>query len=102
MLSTPFIIDTWFAGLIIKAMRAQEHWRWGYGMFSIIMPVVLGPAIATLIYLDRRVTKDGIVNMATSRQARRAARAVQADEKGTYCKTIESQFVQTVKAAQKT
>ncbi|KAJ9133838.1 Siderophore iron transporter [Pleurostoma richardsiae] len=74
MLSTPFIINTWFAGKIVDAMQSRDQWRWGYGMFTIIMPAALGPAIATLIYLDRKAKKDGIVNIASSNAARRAAR----------------------------
>ncbi|OLN85439.1 Siderophore iron transporter 3-like protein 2 [Colletotrichum chlorophyti] len=81
LLSTPFIINTWFAGKIVDAMQARDQWRWGYGMFAIIMPAALGPAIATLLYLDSKAKKDGIVNLASSNAARRAAREL-ADEKG--------------------
>ncbi|KAL0935638.1 siderophore iron transporter [Colletotrichum truncatum] len=81
MLSTPFIINTWFAGKIVDAMQAKNQWRWGYGMFAIIMPAALGPAIGTLLYLDKKAKKDGIVNIASSNAARRAAREL-AGEKG--------------------
>lgn len=73
LLSTPFIINTWFAGKIVDAISSRNQWRWGYGMFAIIMPAVLTPAIATLIYLDRQAKMHGIVNMASSNAARRAA-----------------------------
>ena len=53
----------------------------GYGMFAIIMPAALGPAIVTLIYLDRKAKKHGVVNMASSNAARRAAKGL-ADETG--------------------
>ncbi|KZL63241.1 siderophore iron [Colletotrichum incanum] len=81
LLSTPFIINTWFAGKIVEAMQAKNQWRWGYGMFAIIMPAALGPAIATLLYLDRKAKKDGIVNLASSNETRRAAKEL-AKEKG--------------------
>ncbi|KAF6803879.1 siderophore iron transporter [Colletotrichum sojae] len=74
LLSTPFIINTWFAGKIVDAMQAKNQWRWGYGMFAIIMPAALGPAIGTLLYLDKKAKKDGIINIASSNAARRAAR----------------------------
>ncbi|KAL0580016.1 hypothetical protein V5O48_002019 [Marasmius crinis-equi] len=80
MLSMPFVINTWFAGEIVEALSEGEQWRWGYGMFAIIMPVVLGPAIVTLIYLDRKAQKLGIVNMASSNAARREARALAAEK----------------------
>lgn len=43
-------------------------------MFAIIMPVVIGPAIVVLVWLDRKARKHGIVNMASSNADRRAAR----------------------------
>ncbi|KAK5988792.1 Siderophore iron transporter 3 [Cladobotryum mycophilum] len=73
MLSTPFIINTWFAGNIVNALEQKDQWRWGYAMFSIIMPVAVGPAVATLIWLDRKAKRNGIVNIASSNAARRAA-----------------------------
>ncbi|KAJ4259588.1 hypothetical protein NW762_007518 [Fusarium torreyae] len=81
ILSTPFIINTWFAGKIVGALQGRDQWRWGYGMFAIIMPAALSPAVATLIYLDRKAKKEGIVNIASSNAARRAAREI-AEENG--------------------
>ncbi|KAK0387683.1 hypothetical protein NLU13_3928 [Sarocladium strictum] len=80
LLSMPFVINTWFAGKIVDAISSRNQWRWGYGMFAIIMPAVLTPAIATLIYLDRQAKKHGIVNMASSSAARRAAAEVALSE----------------------
>ncbi|KIY63125.1 MFS general substrate transporter [Cylindrobasidium torrendii FP15055 ss-10] len=74
MLSVPFLINSWFSGKIVAAFSTGERWRWGYAMFAIIMPVCLGPAICTLIYLDNKAQKEGIVNVASSNAARRAAR----------------------------
>ena len=42
-------------------------------MFAIIMPVALGPAIITLIYLDRKARRHGVVNMASSKTERQVA-----------------------------
>ncbi|KAJ5767538.1 MFS general substrate transporter [Penicillium manginii] len=74
LLSTPFIVNTWFSGKIVQAIDSRNQWRWGYGMFAIIMPVALGPAIAVLIWLDRKAKKHGIVNIASSNANRRDAR----------------------------
>ncbi|KAL7806917.1 MFS general substrate transporter [Trichoderma gracile] len=71
MLSTPFIINTWFSGKIVDALEKRDQWRWGYGMFAIIMPAALGPAVAALIWLDRMAKKKGEVNIASSAAARR-------------------------------
>lgn len=79
LLSTPFIINTWFSGKIVNALSSRNMWRWGYGMFAIIMPAVLLPAITILTYLDRQAKKYGIVNMASSNASRRAATQAAAD-----------------------
>jgi MFS family permease len=71
MLSTPFIINTWFSGKTVNALEKRDQWRWGYGMFAIIMPVALGPAVAALIWLDRMAKKKGIANIASSNTIRR-------------------------------
>ncbi|KAJ4859398.1 major facilitator superfamily domain-containing protein [Trichoderma breve] len=87
MLSTPFIINTWFSGKIVDALEKRNQWRWGYGMFAIIMPVALGPAVATLIWLDRMAKKNGVVNIASSNAARRTLDNT-ADQEGQQ-KTID-------------
>lgn len=74
LLSTPSVINTWFAGKVVQVIDSRDQWHWGYGMFAIIMPVVLGPAIAVLIWLDRKAKKHDIVNIASSNATRHAAR----------------------------
>lgn len=66
MLSTPFIINTWFAGLIVEAILAT-NWRWGFGMFAILMPVVLTPAILVMMYMERKAQQTGNVTIALSK-----------------------------------
>ncbi len=57
ILSSPYLITTWFAGLIVEAILGKGNWRWGYGMFAIIMPVAITPAIVTMLWLDRKAFK---------------------------------------------
>lgn len=53
ILSTPFIVNCWFAGLIVGDLQ-DTNWKWGYGMFAIIIPVVLLPAIFVMTYFDKQ------------------------------------------------
>lgn len=62
MLSTPYLITTWFAGLIVEAIMAR-NWRWGYGMFAILMPVALSPAIGVMLWLDHKAQKEGKISL---------------------------------------
>lgn len=56
MLNTPFIINTWYAGYIVLDL-GPSRWRWGYGIFCIIMPVVLSPAIIIMFVFESRAQK---------------------------------------------
>lgn len=48
LISAPFILNNFVAGLI--AQRILPNWRWGYGMFAILVPVSLAPIIVTLLW----------------------------------------------------
>ncbi|KAK8438506.1 hypothetical protein ACI3LY_004816 [Candidozyma auris] len=52
-LSTPFIINTWYAGYIVSDLGPSD-WRWGYGMFCVILPVVLSPAAIIMFVFESR------------------------------------------------
>ncbi|CCH46048.1 Siderophore iron transporter [Wickerhamomyces ciferrii] len=57
ILVSPYLITTWFAGLIVEAILGKGNWRWGYGMFAIIMPVAISPTIFIMIWLDNKAAK---------------------------------------------
>ncbi|KAJ7632776.1 drug:h+ antiporter [Roridomyces roridus] len=49
----PFLINA-FVGSIISATVIEHFgWRWGYGMFIILIPLGLSPLIATLLWSER-------------------------------------------------
>ncbi|KAK2592581.1 hypothetical protein QQS21_009726 [Conoideocrella luteorostrata] len=97
LLSTPFIINTWFAGKIGEAILSKGQWRWGYGMFAIIMPAAVCPAIVTLVYLDRKAKRTGTANLASSGEAQRAEKEA-ADQSGRDSAQVDG--AETVAAAQ--
>lgn len=53
ILATPYIINTWYVGKIVQDLGPSD-WRWGYGMFCIIMPVVLSPATIIMFLYEGR------------------------------------------------
>lgn len=73
MLTAPYIINCWFSGLIVEAILKRNQWRWGYGMFAVILPAMLIPAIVILTYYDRKAQRLGILNIASSETARKEA-----------------------------
>ncbi|KAH5200990.1 hypothetical protein HBH76_014240 [Parastagonospora nodorum] len=70
MLSAPFIVTVFINGFIADAM-IPDHWRWGLGMFAIMMPVLLIPAIFTLYGVQRRADKLGAISFGEAGMARR-------------------------------
>ena len=67
-LSIPFIVTVPINGFIGDAFI--DNWRWGLGMFAIMVPVLLVPAIFTLYAMQRRGEKFGMVTMAASKRVR--------------------------------
>lgn len=67
-LSIPFVITVPINGFIAEAF--VDNWRWGLGMFTIIVPIMLLPAIFTLYVMQRRGEKLGMVTMAASKRQR--------------------------------
>lgn len=70
MLSTPFLVTTFVNGFISDAF-IPDKWRWGLGMFAIIMPVCLLPAITTLYAMQHKAQKLGMISMGDSGLARK-------------------------------
>lgn len=60
-LSIPWLLNAFVAGFITETIAAYttDGWRWGYGMFCIILPVVSAPAIGVLFWGDRRAKQHG-------------------------------------------
>ncbi|RVX70626.1 hypothetical protein B0A52_05278 [Exophiala mesophila] len=67
-LSLPFVVTVPVSGFIAEGF--VDDWRWGLGMFAIIIPVLLVPAILTLYTMQRRGEKLGMVTMAASKRVR--------------------------------
>ncbi|KPM39849.1 Siderophore iron transporter 3 [Neonectria ditissima] len=67
-LSIPFVVTVPINGFIAEAF--VDDWRWGLGMFAIVVPVLLVPAIITLYSMQRRGEKLGMVTMAASKRLR--------------------------------
>lgn len=49
--TVPYLITVWISGYIVDHFISTS-WRWGYGMFAILMPGVLAPCVGLMIYLE--------------------------------------------------
>ncbi|WWD20777.1 hypothetical protein CI109_105254 [Kwoniella shandongensis] len=68
LLSLPFIVTVPINGFITSGL--EDNWRWGMGMFAIMVPVLLTPAIITLYAMQFRGKKLGMTTIAGSKQQR--------------------------------
>ncbi|KAL1999011.1 hypothetical protein VTN02DRAFT_5208 [Thermoascus thermophilus] len=57
----PFLITPWISAFIVDSVVNGIGWRWGIGMFAILMPFCASFIIITLLYFQRRAKKRGIV-----------------------------------------
>ncbi|CAE6334929.1 unnamed protein product [Rhizoctonia solani] len=69
--SAPFILNAFISAEIVTGVTNGPGWRWGYGMFAIIVPAVMVPAIITLFTADRRAKKNGELAFGASPNERR-------------------------------
>ncbi|RDB27339.1 Siderophore iron transporter 3 [Hypsizygus marmoreus] len=61
LMTTPFIVNA-FVGANVSANVIQgAGWRWGYGMFAILVPAALLPLIITLLWAENKARKLGIL-----------------------------------------
>ncbi|GAA5876135.1 hypothetical protein JCM8547_003375 [Rhodosporidiobolus lusitaniae] len=61
LLSSSYIIVPWYSDHIVSALSTEDKWRWVYGMYSILMPIIIGPAVALLFRLQHNAVKKGVI-----------------------------------------
>jgi MFS family permease len=66
-MSLPFVINAFVGSNISANILAGAGWRWGYGMFAILVPAALLPLIITLLWAQRKAKKQGLI-VKTERQ----------------------------------
>ncbi|KUL85345.1 hypothetical protein ZTR_07043 [Talaromyces verruculosus] len=57
----PFLITPWVGALIVDGVVDRIGWRWGIGMFAILMPFTASFIIITLLVFQRRARKAGFM-----------------------------------------
>lgn len=56
MVIAPYLVTTFITGFISDGF-IPDKWRWGLGMFAIMIPVLLAPTILTLYIMQRKANK---------------------------------------------
>ncbi|THH07782.1 hypothetical protein EW145_g3143 [Phellinidium pouzarii] len=60
--SLPFVINGFIGPNIATAVLERSGWRWGYGMFAILVPATLLPLIVTFFWAEHKAKRLGIVD----------------------------------------
>ncbi|KAG9236867.1 siderophore iron transporter-like protein [Amylocarpus encephaloides] len=58
----PFLITVWIGSIIGEGILASAGWRWGYGIWTIILPAMFLPLAITLFLNNRKVKKRGLTS----------------------------------------
>ncbi|KAJ5817517.1 Major facilitator superfamily domain general substrate transporter [Penicillium robsamsonii] len=59
-MQTPFICTAFTGGLAANSIYAKFGWRWGYGIFCIVMPFTFLPLAMVFKYFEKKAEKKGI------------------------------------------
>ncbi|KII88069.1 hypothetical protein PLICRDRAFT_176809 [Plicaturopsis crispa FD-325 SS-3] len=68
LVSAPFLINAFVGANISTAVLGHAGWRWGYGMFAILVPVSLFPLITVLLWAENKAKKLGLLEAALQRE----------------------------------
>lgn len=64
----PFLITVWIGPTIADAVLAHTSWRWGYGMWAIILPATFLPLALTLLFNQRKAKRLRLIKRKTRKQ----------------------------------
>jgi MFS family permease len=63
--ASPWLITTWVYGLACNSIIADGGigWRWGFGIFAIVFPVICSPLWWLFYHNQRKAIKAGLINV---------------------------------------
>ncbi|KIK37724.1 hypothetical protein CY34DRAFT_15510 [Suillus luteus UH-Slu-Lm8-n1] len=70
LVSAPFLVNAFIGSNISSAVIEHIGWRWGYGMFAILVPISLAPLIITLLWAERKAKKLALLDSPTHTRTR--------------------------------
>ncbi|KAJ5234302.1 uncharacterized protein N7469_003470 [Penicillium citrinum] len=71
----PFLVTVWLGPTIADAILRTSSWRWGYGMWAIILPAAFLPLALSLLLNQRKARRLNLIK-SSSRKRRRSVFAI--------------------------
>ncbi|KAJ5382948.1 Major facilitator superfamily domain general substrate transporter [Penicillium concentricum] len=59
--TSPYIITTWIGGPISQSVLEGPGWRWGFGIFTICVPIVVAPLCILFFWNQTKAKKMGLL-----------------------------------------
>lgn len=59
--TSPYIITAWLGGPIGDSVLSGPGFRWGFGIFAIVVPVVMAPLISLFYFNQRKAQREGLI-----------------------------------------
>ncbi|KAJ1677952.1 hypothetical protein EV182_005093, partial [Spiromyces aspiralis] len=59
--TSPYLITTWISGYITESILAGPGFRWGFGIFAIVTPIVTLPLCILFFYYMLKAKKLGVI-----------------------------------------
>lgn len=59
--TSPYVITTWFGGFVAQAVYDGPGWRWGFGIWAIVCPVIVLPLSGLFIWNNIKAKKQGLL-----------------------------------------
>ncbi|CAK1364559.1 Siderophore iron transporter mirB [Cercospora beticola] len=60
-IASPYLITTFTSGFFAQAMLDGPGWRWAFGVFAILHPIINLPLFVLLMYYQRKAIRMGLV-----------------------------------------
>ena len=57
----PFLITVWIGPMVAQYVLQNASWRWGYGIWAVVLPVAFSPLGLALAINQRKAAKRGIL-----------------------------------------
>lgn len=58
---TPYLINVWLGAPLADAILHHANWRWGYGVWAVVLPVAYVPLALALLVNQRKAAKRGLL-----------------------------------------
>jgi MFS family permease len=72
--TSPYIVTTWIGGPLSDHILSGPGWRWGFGIWAIIVPFVVSPLILLFLWNNRKAKEAGLISHSHGRLTLKAVK----------------------------